>query len=243
PFQEFVRDMARTGGFLVRVGEEIPLLSTWRVRLAAPGGGFELEAEAVRRFDAVSGEVGVGFALTGWGPERAEALERAVAGDGAGQPVPDESAAGEPEAPEGEMMGSSPAHRIRELDPNRRGILATRAGRAERQILLRDTSPQVLQSLLANPRLEAKEVLALVQSTRVTAGILQRVAGDARWGKNQEIVTAVTRNPKTPLPMAVRLVEKLRTADLRRMAKMAGGLRESLRRAALREYLKRTEGR
>ena len=97
--------------------------------------------------------------------------------------------------------------------------------------------------LLNNPQIEAKEVLALVGSTRATASLLQRVAEDGRWGKNREIVTAVARNPKTPTPLAVRLVERVRTQELRRMAKMSGGLKEMVRRAALREYLRRTQSR
>ena len=246
-FEEFARDAAATGGFLVLLSEEVPLRSAWTVSLCAPGVEVTLEAEAVRRVDAVSGEVGVGFALAGRSGDGMAVLERALAGEGgatvAGDAGRKEDSPEEAAAAEGETRGTSPVHRIRELDPNRRAILATRAGRAERQILLRDTSPQVLQSLLANPRLVPKEVLALAQSTRVTGAILQRVAADARWGKNHEIVHAVARNPKTPLPMAVRLVEKLRTPELGRMAKMSAGLRESLRRAALREYLKRTQGR
>ena len=69
------------------------------------------------------------------------------------------------------------------------------------------------------------------------------MASDARWGKNREILATVVRNPKTAVPFATRLIDKLRTSDLRVMAKMQGGMREVLRKAALREYLRRTSRR
>ena len=40
--------------------------------------------------------------------------------------------------------------------------------------------------------------------------------------------------------LATRLLPALRTSDLRTMAKMSTGLKEVLRKAALREYMKRT---
>ena len=52
----------------------------------------------------------------------------------------------------GEMLGASPAFRIRAMNVSEKMRLASRATLTERQILLRDGSPQVLMGLLANPR-------------------------------------------------------------------------------------------
>jgi hypothetical protein len=112
-----------------------------------------------------------------------------------------------------------------------------KADRVERQILCRDSSPQVLLGLLANPRLEAEDVVTIVKSTHATAAILQRVANERRWMGSAEIRTAVVRNPKTPTPVAVKLLETLPISELRDMAKM-GSLREEVRRAAFRVYQK-----
>jgi hypothetical protein len=114
-----------------------------------------------------------------------------------------------------------------------------KANRGERQILVRDTSPQVLLSLLSNPRVEAGDVLQIVKSTHANAGILQRIASDRRWASNHEIQTAIVRNPKTPPPIAIKLLEQVPTRELRDMAKV-GSLRETVRRAAFRVYQKRT---
>jgi len=48
------------------------------------------------------------------------------------------------------------------------------------------------------------------------------------------------RNPHAPTLVATRLVDKLRTSDLRQMAKMSSGLKEAVRKAALLEYTKRS---
>jgi hypothetical protein len=100
----------------------------------------------------------------------------------------------------------------------------------------------VLLSLLANPRLESTDVLAIVKSTHASSGVLQRVAKDRRWMSNKEVQAAIVRNPKTPTPIAIQLVDNVPTPELRQMAKM-GSLRETVRRAAFRAYTKRTSRR
>ncbi len=108
--------------------------------------------------------------------------------------------------------------RIKQLDPSKRMLLAMKADRTERQILCRDTSPNVLLGLLGNPRIEAEKVLAIVKSAYASGAVLQRVAGERRWMGSAEIRTAVVRNPKTPTPLAVRLLDTLPITELRELA-------------------------
>lgn len=169
-------------------------------------------------------------------PDKAERL--ASDDDQIVDPPPDP--ADEIDPNEGEMRGTSPIHAIKQMNPRQRSMLALKATRTQRHILLRDNSPQVLQNLLANPQIDGEEVLQIARSSHVVAPILQRIASDARWGANQEILAIVARHPKTPSIFAARLMPNLRTSDLRMMAKMSSGLREMTRKAALREYMKRT---
>ncbi len=142
-------------------------------------------------------------------------------------------------AESGEYSGVATAFEIRRLDPNRRMRLALRASRGQRQILLRDTSPQVVMALLSNPWLELKEVHEIARNPQSVAPVLQRVADDRRFSGNPEIQLALVRNPRTPTPLAIRLLDLLRTADLRVLVK-SQALREGVRKAALRVYLKRS---
>lgn len=251
------------GGFLVSLEAELRFRDAIEVRVRTDDG-FELSftGEVSGISKTRTGDYATAILLTRWGLTEDEQLGAALASGGStaaqvptGRLVdeaPAEASSEEaeteevggtrPEAPRpvGEARGASPMHRIRTMNPNQRTVLARKADRVERQILLNDTSPQVLQALLANPRIEGKDVLRMVKSTHAAAPMLKRIAEDPRWGKNQEILAVIAKNPKTPAPQAVRLVEKLRTSDLRWMAKMSSGVRETVRRAALREYLRRT---
>ncbi len=233
------------GGFLVHLRSRLGFRQEIRVR-ATTDDGFEFacRAEVSGVSSVASGRFATALLLGGWGAREAERLELAL---GAASHAEAATAAASDEgggtsAPAGETRGTSPIHRIRAMNPPQRTLLARKADRVERQILLKDNSPQVLQALLANPRIESKDVVRLVKSTHANAPLLKRVVEDGRWGKNQEILGLAAKNPKTPSPVALRLIEKLRTSDLRFMAKLSSGVRENIRRAALREYLRRTGG-
>jgi hypothetical protein len=224
--RRFFDEARKQQGFMVPLAERPKQFATLAVTVADPAG-FELTfpARVVQVFER--GETtSVAFVLADWPASRDAELERKLAAAPAG-------------GDETERSGASPAFRIRELDQGARMRLAMKADRAERQILCRDPSPPVLLSLLSNPRLEVEEVLAIVKSTAATAGILERVAGERRWMSSPEIRTAVVRNPKTPTPLAVRLLDTLPITELRDMAKM-GSIREDVRRAAFRLYEKRS---
>jgi hypothetical protein len=128
--------------------------------------------------------------------------------------------------------------RLKRLNVTEKMLLAPKAERWERQVLLRDSSAQVLLALLNNPRMEDRELLELLKSVHVTSGLLQRVAKDRRWSTNYEVQVAIVRNPKTPTPLIMRLIDGLRTKDLQVLAK-SSHVRESVRKAALKVYEKR----
>jgi len=136
----------------------------------------------------------------------------------------------------------SPIYRIREMKPPELIRLARRAGRIERQILLRRPTAQVLLALLTNPHLEDSDVLEIVKSNFATGAIMQRVASTRKWIQNQEIQLAVVKSPKTPAPVVRTLLPLLPTPQLRKLSKM-GNAREELRKAAFRIYLQRTKRR
>ena len=218
-------------GFMAPLPVELPLFTKVAVEVRLDNTTrMALQAEVAQAFPLRSGNWNIAF-LTEETP-RLHSLEEPelLAEEDEKEMVADES----------ETRGVAPIYRIQQMNPNEKARLATRAGRQERQILLRDSSPLVLQSLLSNPRIESKDILRIVKSTHANAGLLKRIAEDGRWGKNQEILAHVARNPKTPPPLATRLMDRLRTSDLRLMSKMSSGLREDVRRAALREYLRRS---
>jgi hypothetical protein len=230
----FIDEAKTNQGFLIPLSDRPEPFSEFTFRLRA-SGGFELcfGAKLLQLLEPPGGELQGAFQLLDWDAAKGQELARKAAAARGGD---DDS------APETETLGRSTIHRIKKMDPGERARLALRADRAERQILCRDTTPQVLLNMLSNPRVEAQNVLAIVKSTYANGGLLQRFAKDRRWASNTEIVTAIVRNPKTPTPIAIRLLEHVPTRELRQMARM-GALRENLRSAAFRLYTKRTSRR
>lgn len=237
----FFEQAVAEGGLLVSLDAELGFRRQLGLR-ARSGDGveFECRAEVSGVSKTSSGEFATALLLDSWSSVDAERLKLALAAGARAEPAPGGTADAAEESAAGETRGTSPMHRIRSMTPPERTRLARKANRVERQILLNDNSAQVLQALLANPRLEGKDVVRLVKSTHTNAPLLKRIVEDGRWGQNQELLGLVAKNPKTPSPVAIRLVEKLRTSDLRFMAKLSSGVRENIRRAALREYLRRT---
>ena len=220
--EAFFSEVKDQMGFYVQLDRELKQYQRLTFSAVAPPRfEFAFEAEVLQVFPGPAG-CGTAFQLC-WHPGQSEELDRKLKGREA---VDDPSV-------------NSPLFKIRNMNPNERFRLATKASRTERQILLRDTSPQVLLGLLAHPRLEVKEVLELVKSTHATGAMMDRVAGNRQWMSNPEVHLAVVKSPKTSPPVAIKLLETTRTPDLRMLAK-SSSVREQVRRAALRVYLKRT---
>ncbi len=225
---KFFAEVEKQEGFFVELDRELKQFQRLEVTATAtPGFRFRFAAEAVQVFPA-AGSYGTAFQLVDWTPAKERELQRRLAAGDGGEG-------------EGEM-GTSPIFRIRKMDPNQRFRLAVKASRPERAILIRDNSPQVLLGLLAHPRLEDLEVKAIVESAFATGAIMKRVAANRKWMSNAEIQLAVVRSPKTPPPLAIKLLPTLRTSDLRILARGSMS-REAIRRAALKVYLERTSRR
>jgi len=252
----FVDETKRQGAFLLGAAERPEQFARYTITLAlAPGFEHNLRASVVQVFEA-SGGISVAFEVEGLSQAWEYELDRKLRADT--EDSGEDSA--EAETPEAEpskelsgkqekesepkdtteRTGTSPIYRIRRMNPRERMHLATKAGRVERTVLLRDSSPQVLMALVTNPRVGADDILQIIRNPQASAGVLDRITREPRWLANSEIQKALVRNPKTPSTIVIRLIETLPTEELRQLAKMQTGLKEPLRKAALRVYLKRT---
>lgn len=250
--QAFAADWLAKQGCLVRLSEALKLWTPLTVELRR-GGASRLTVEV--RVLQVFGGAGEGFATALQATDAAPLEAFASDAAGAATAVTVEAAGSDPSgaaraeaqdggapaetapAGGGETQGTSPAFRIRQMNVSEKMRLASKAARGERQILLRDGSPQVLMGLLANPRIEDKEVLALAKNTSASSGVLQRIAKDRRWSSSYEIRLALVKNPQTPTPLALRMLDTLREKDLRMLAK-GSMVREAVRGAALRKVVR-----
>lgn len=228
----YVEGARSENGFLVELAEELPRGRAVAVTLAGPGG-FELElaAAALHVFGAEGDGYNTAFELRDWSTAKEVELRRKLAEAAA-------AGGGEGHGSGGETLGTSPIFRIQRMTPPEKARLALKAGRTERQILLRETSAQVMMALLNNPHLEADDVLQIVKSPYTPGSVLKRIAQERRWAANGDVRLALVRNPQTPTPLAVKLLAALPTSALKVLAR-GSEAREDLRQAALKIYLQR----
>jgi hypothetical protein len=144
-------------------------------------------------------------------------------------PVDDTPDAADGPAP-GAAAGDTPADI--EADPERRGAAqrlamltvaermkaAVQGSREERSILVRDPNRLVSWAVLSSPKLTESEVEAIARMTNVSVDVL-RVVGTSRvWLKNYAVVAALTRNAKTPIAVALHLLNRLTERDVKALS-------------------------
>ena len=148
-----------------------------------------------------------------------------------------------PEAPDekDETEGGKQASvwdRIRAMSYAEKIILAAKADRSERAVLLQDNDPQLLYYLLKNPRITTEEVLRIARLTSISAAVADQIAKTTQWSSNQEIRSAIVNNPRTPTPLALKLLPTLPEPEIRHIAKSTG-VSQALKQAALRIVISR----
>jgi hypothetical protein len=128
--------------------------------------------------------------------------------------------------------------RIRAMPYPEKIILATKADRSERSVLIQENDPQILYYLLKNPRITAEEVLRIARMTSISAAVADLIAKTTQWSSNQEIRSAIVNNPRTPTPLALKLLPTLPEPEIRHIAKSTG-VSQALKQAALRIVINR----
>jgi len=124
--------------------------------------------------------------------------------------------------------------RLRGISRMEKLHLAARADRSERAILLQDSDPQVLFSLLRNPRLTIDEVIRLAKSPYMTYQTAELMMKSPTWYANQDVRIALIHNAKMPLPFALRILPTLPESELRNISRGAA-TSMALKQAALRK--------
>ena len=129
---------------------------------------------------------------------------------------------------EHELQEEAQAHklglqaRLLRLDVGERSKEARHGDQETRMILIKDSSKQVALAVLANPKLTLHEVEMIAASRNVSEEVLREIAGNKDWIKSYSVTLALVNNPKTPVPMGLTFLPKLRTRDLRFVGKNKG---------------------
>ena len=145
---------------------------------------------------------------------------------------------GEGETPEGEGEGArkGAGERLSMLNVSDRMRAAMKGTKEERAILIRDPNKLVSVSVLSSPKLSESEVENFSKMANVSEEVLRIIGMNRNWIKNYGVIAGLTKNPKTPLAVSIRFVQRLTDRDLKLIA-MDRNIQEALK-AAVRKRLK-----
>jgi hypothetical protein len=124
---------------------------------------------------------------------------------------------------------------IRMLPIPARLKLSRGAGRVLRSILLRDSNTQVALSALLSNNLPDQEVEQVANSRSVAEEILEAISRKREWISKYNVAKALVKNPKTPLPISLKLVNRMSVRDLRDLGRDKN-IPDAVRSTALRLY-------
>ncbi len=214
------------GGLRLPTGERLAIFSRLSIVLRLAGGGAAAASATV----VAPLPDGVALALDGDTAVLVEALR-------ARPQAPGEAVFEEAVEVEGEDQGAPRGNawdRLRSISRMEKLLLAPKADRVERAILAQDSDPQVLYSLLKNPRLTADEVIRIAKSPFLTFQTAEAIMKSTQWLSNLEVRVALVHNAKTPPAFAMRLLHTLPESEVRTISHGAA-TSMALKQAALKK--------
>jgi hypothetical protein len=109
----------------------------------------------------------------------------------------------------------SAMQRLQEMTVPQKMSRAMKGTREERAILVRDPNKLISAAVLSSPKLTDSEVEAFAKMSSVSEDILRIISRNRNWVKNYVVVSALAKNPKTPLPISMNLLNRLNEKDLK----------------------------
>ena len=122
-------------------------------------------------------------------------------------------------AAQGDPKKENITRRIMKMSVSEKIKLATLGNKEARTILLRDANKLVCMAAATSPRITDGEILSLANSRTVNADVLRYVYSSREFLKNYAIKISVVKNPKVPLPTALKLMLTLQEKDIKELAR------------------------
>ena len=151
--------------------------------------------------------------------ERGELLLEAEEAETATVPVPGQPAG---VASEGAAQAQPPAEdevskdiivRLTSLSVSQRIRVAYRGTREERLFLVRDPNRLVSTAVLKSPKTNEADAEAIANMKSVSEDVLRAVAQRREWMKKYALMSAIVRNPRSPIDVTLPLVLRLSQRD------------------------------
>ena len=221
-----VRLLAASGALAPRALEQIGLLA-----ILTEDADAEVRSAAEATLAKIPNESMASFLGRSDVPEglreffRARGIESVPGGDSSDEPLVDVDAPAAmgaavdiQEAGTGEEDNQSITQKLALMGVAERMKAAMKGTKSERAILVRDPNKLVSAAVLSSPKLTDSEVENFAKLANVSEEVLRTIGTNRGWTKNYGVVAALTRNPKTPLAISMRFVQRLTDRDLKMIA-------------------------
>jgi hypothetical protein len=109
--------------------------------------------------------------------------------------------------------------RILKMSVSEKIKLATLGNKEARTILLRDSNKLVCMASVTSPRITDGEILGLANSRTANADVLRHIYSNRDFTKTYAIKVSLVKNPKVPLPTALKLMFTLQEKDIKELAR------------------------
>jgi hypothetical protein len=111
------------------------------------------------------------------------------------------------------------AQRIVKMSISEKIKLATKGNKEARGYLLRDSNKLVAVAAIRSPKITDPEILAIANSRQAHDDVLRVVCANREWVKLYPVKLALVKNPKVPLPIAMKFLSTLRESEVRELAR------------------------
>jgi hypothetical protein len=214
-----VRLLAAGGALAPRALEQVGLLA-----LLTEDGDDDVRRTAEATLAAIPTESMAGFLGRSDVPEglreffRGRGIEPLPGRDAGDEPLVEADAGGQADGVEEDGDPQSVTQKLALLGVAERMKAAMKGTKSERAILIRDPNKLVSAAVLSSPKLSDSEVENFAKLANVSEEILRTIGMNRAWIKNYGVVSALTKNPKTPLAVSMRFVQRLNDRDLKMIA-------------------------
>ena len=123
--------------------------------------------------------------------------------------------------------------RIMLMTPKDRLKLAMKGDREARGILIRDSNKVVACAVIKNPRITDPEIENIASMRTVATEALRLISLNRAWARLYQVIHNLSRNPRSPIPMVIGILPRIRTKDLMNLAQNRN-VSEQVRRHAQR---------
>ena len=144
--------------------------------------------------------------------QEAEEVEEAEEPGGATAPAPSKTPAPAAESPE-EEVSKDVLVRLTSMSVSQRIRVAFRGNREERLFLVRDPNRLVSTAVLKSPKTNEADAEVIANMKSVSEDVLRSIAHRREWMKKYSLMSAIVKNPRSPIDVTLPLILRLSQRD------------------------------